>query len=207
MRGEHVDPMDLIQLTPAGKAATDGFWRDCVYLTRYRTLINLFARAVLTPLQPLPGCMESLDDPGGQGPAERGKAPGYDVTRAHAVLLWAHAGRDPDRLADFLDERLFGSEANHFPKDVVLQAELTFLARKAEAEIVTSLAGRIAKERASSAEPADFEREFSPHATYLDPATATAVGHLLHSFRAFHEAPASVIREAAYAVVLKEIGR
>jgi hypothetical protein len=65
---------------------------------------------------------------------------------------------------------------------------------------------RAAKERPSPEVPSDFEREFSPHATYLEPTSAASTDYLVQSYLKFHAAVSDVIRNAAYEVVLAELG-
>lgn len=208
LRSEQLDARAFITKGPEASAATEAFWRDCVYLGRYRAVIELFVRALLAPGHALPACLETLDYPGGKAPAERAAARALDlVARKQALLLWAQAGKDPVALADFLHANLLDLEINRFPKNSVLERELAYVAKKRDEEILAALQARMAKERASPSGAGDFEREFSPHATYLDPASAAASGYLLHSFHSFHAPVANTIREAAYEIVLAELSR
>ena len=98
-------------------------------------------------------------------------------------------------------------EVNRFPKNAVLERELAYVVKKRGAELLAALQSRLAKERDPAGNPGDLEREFSPHATYLDPGGESATGYLLHSFHAFHAPVARAIRDAAYEVVLAELGK
>ncbi len=208
MRSEQFEVRALITKGPAANAATEAFWRDCVYLSRYRAIIDLCVRALLTPEHALPAYLESFDCPGGSAPAERAGARALDeVARKNALLLWAKAGKDPVALADFLHENMLDLEINRFPKNAALDRELAYLAKKREPEILAALQTRMASERANPGAAGDFEREFSPHATYLEPATEAAGGYLLHSYHAFHAPIADAIRAAAYEVVLAELAK
>jgi hypothetical protein len=206
-RGEELTAGDFIRETPAGKACTDQFWADCTYLARYRTLLDSIARAVLAPQVPYPTYLRHLDYPEGKLPLERGPDAAFDVPRRHVLLLWAHAGKDPAVLADFLHAELLDQEKNRFPSAVSVAGECTQLVRQREQELLQAVAGHAAVERErKSGEPGDYEREFSPHATFLEPDGALSPDALLHSFHAFHAPLAAAIQDAAYAVLLEEIG-
>jgi hypothetical protein len=81
--------------------------------------------------------------------------------------------------------------------------------RKEEPEILRGIATRIADDRkaAGAKGPGEFEREFSPYATYLDVQGDPSSDLLLASFHAFHERAAKVVRDAAAAAVEKETGK
>jgi len=208
MRSEQFSTGDLIAKEGAAGAATQAFWQDCVYLSRYRALVDLFVRALLAPGYPLPSYLQSFEYPGAKLPDERAAARSLeDVGRKHALLLWASVGNDPVALADFLHQNLLDLEVNRFPKNSSLERELTYLCKKREAELLAALQSRLAKERDPAGKPGDLERGFSPNATYLDPASEAATGYLLASFHAFHAPLAQVIRDAAYEAVLPELGK
>lgn len=206
MRSERFDVRDLIAKGPAAQAATEAFWQDCVYLSRYRAIVDLCVRALLTPGRALPAYLESFDCPGGTTPA-RADAPLAEVGRKNALLLWANVGKDPLALADFLHENMLALEINRFPKNAALDREFAYLVKKREPEILSAIQARLVSERVNSGLPGDFEREFSPYATYLDPASAAAGGYVLHSYHEFHAPVAAAIRAAAYEVALAELGK
>jgi len=208
MRSEQFTPRDFIAKEAGASAATQAFWQDCVYLGRYRALVDLFVRALLAPGHPLPAYLESFEYPGTKMPDERSTARALeDVGRKHALLLWAFVGNDPVALADFLHENLLDLEVNRFPKNTSLERELAYLGKKREAELLAAIQSRLTKERDPAGKPGDLEREFSPHATYLDPASEAATGYLVHSFHSFHAPLARAIRDAAYEVLLAELGK
>ena len=206
--GHKLTGSDFIRETPAGKAANEAFLSDTAYLVRYRTLLDQIARAVLCPNVRYPEYLAFLDYPGGRIPKERKPDPELDVSRKHAVLLWAHAGRDPSKVADWLFEHVLDKDEQRFPKDVGLSAAFTSIVRKEEPEILRAIAARIAEDRKSGGEkPGDFEREFSPYATYLAVEGEPSSDYLLASFHAFHEPAAKLVRDAAAAAVGKETGK
>jgi hypothetical protein len=55
--------------------------------------------------------------------------------------------------------------------------------------------------------PGDFEREFSPSPTYLDPTGVPSADALAQSFQALHESVSQLVRDTAHAVVEKELGK
>jgi hypothetical protein len=183
------------------------FLSECNYLAGYKKLVDELVRALLAPNLPFPRYLAVFDYPQGKSPAARDAA-GYDVPRAHALLAWAHAGKDPLALADFLHDELLTQETNQFPSETSPAIALTLLVRQREQELLAGIAEKIRAEReAHAGEPGPFEREFSPFPTYLETTGTPATVHLLHSFHAFHEPVTSAIRDAAFAVVLKELGR
>lgn len=177
------------------------------YLAGYKKLIDELVRALLAPNLPYPRYLAAYDYPEGESPAAR-DAEGYDVPRAHAILAWAHAGKDPARLADFLHDDLLSREEHAFPSEESVAIAFTLLVREREQELLVGIAERIRAEReAHPGEPGPFEREFSPFPTYLETDGEPATVHLVHSFHAFNEPATTAIRDAAYAVVTKELGR
>jgi hypothetical protein len=198
-----VSTIDFVRRTPDSQAVLERFRAESTYLARYKMLIELIAHAVLTPNLRLPGYLRAYDFPEGVAPTERVLDARFDVPRKHALLLWAYAAKDPVAVADFLYENLFSIEGNQFPADVSLPVQLTLLVREKEPEMLAAVLGRIVAERPESGVPGDFEREFSPHATYLDSSAETAADYLIESFSRFHEPVFRVIREAAHGEVAK----
>jgi hypothetical protein len=199
-RDQTLDAHDLIARSPDGAAATDAFWQDCVYVSRYRALIETFVRAILAPGFAFPEAMEPYDFPGGALPAERSAAAEIDVSRKQALVLWAFREMDPTAVADFLHENLLDLEVNRYPKNASLHTEFAYAVRKRYSEMFATIQGRIAREPQG-----DFAHLFSPNATYLDTTTPAKTGTLVHSFQQFHEPVSEAIREAAYAVVMAEL--
>lgn len=206
LRGQSLGMQDFVAHAPITTAVRDAFWQDCVYLARYRGLVELFVRSILAPTSALPASLAEADFVNG-APTERTSGPELDVPRKHALLLWADAGRDPKALAELLHARMLDLELNRYPKNCSLQRELTHLARTRQSEILAALVARVQRERSATGAPADFEREFSPHATYLDPTSPAASDHLVHSHHAFHALLRDTIRAAATAVVRAELGK
>lgn len=201
--GEQKTAEDFVEAPGGG----DRWLAENNYLAGYKKLIDELVRALLAPNLPYPRYLAAYDYPEGRGPAAR-DAEGYDVPRSHAVLAWAHAGKDPAALADFLHDELLTQEANRFPSEQSPAIALTLLVREREQELLAGIAETIRAEReAHGGDPGPYEREFSPFPTYLDTTGPPATVHLVHSFQAFHEPATSAIRNAAYAVVLKELGR
>jgi hypothetical protein len=183
---QRIETADFVQNTPAATAAGDRLQAGCAYLARYKGLVDAFVRAVLSPTLRYPEYLAILDYPKDKMPTERKVAPEFDVPRKHAVLVWAYVGKDPEKLADFLYDNLLDKEANRFPNNVSLAATFTTLVREKEPEMLKAIASRIADERKGVPSgtdkqriPSDFEREFSPGPTYLDPGGEPASGFLL----------------------------
>jgi hypothetical protein len=199
-RNETFDIGEFIGNAPGASAARNAFWQDCVYLGRYRALVETCARALLAPSFALPCSLDVYDFAGGAAPAERAAAGTLDVPRKHALVLWAFAGLDPLVLADFLHDNLLDLELDRFPKNVSLHTEFAYAVRKRDAELLAAITARVSRDPAS-----DYAREFSPYATALDPASATATGFLVDSYQSFHAPVVNAIRDAAYAVVTAEL--
>jgi hypothetical protein len=184
------------------------FAADATYLSRYKSLIDLFVRSALTPNQRCPEYLAYLDYPKDKMPSERA-APAPDVGRRLALLVWAYVGKDPVRLADFLHDNLLAKEANAFPGNASLPAAFVVLAHEKEQEMLKAIATRITDERAKASDgataPSDFEREFSPHPKYLTTDGDPRADFLVASHYAFHAAAAKVIQDAAFSVVSKEL--
>jgi hypothetical protein len=212
--GQKIGGSEFVHNAAAATGAGDKFQADCAYLSRYKSLIDQFACAILSPNLPYPQHMAFVDYPKGKMPSDRKLDPAFDVSRKYALLVWAYVGKDPAKLADFLHDNLLDKEANRFPNNVELASLFTVMAREKEKEMMQGIASRIGDERkASSASdksqpsPSDFEREFSPYPIYLDSKGEPASDLLLDSFQAFHEQATKVIQDAAYTVVQKEIGK
>ncbi len=189
---------------------TDAFTTQCAYLTRYRMLLDLFARSILTPHLPLPEYLAYADCTKGSLQHERQVQSGWDVPRKYAVLAWAYVGKDPAKLADFLFDELLGKAPNQFPSSEHLVFQFVKLARAREADMLAVIAQRIQAERTAkgpdASQPSVFELEFSPYADYLGQDGAPTSDYLFHSFRTFHDAPSKMVRDAAHALVAKEVG-
>ena len=207
--GQKLGRGDFIKTSAGGKAANEAFLAHTAYLVRYRTLLDQIARAALCPSSRYPEYLAYLDYPKDKMPGERKADPELDVSRKHAVLLFAFAGGDPAKVADWLFEHVLDKDENRFPKDVGLSAVFTAAVRREEPEILRAIAGRIAEDRkaAGGKSLCAFEREFSPYATYLDVQGEPSSDFLLASFHAFHERAAKVVREAAASAVEKETGK
>ena len=197
--------------TASGKdaGANASFGNDSTYLSRYKALIDLFVRSALSPTMRCPGYLAYLDYKD-KMPAERKVDASFDTARRLALIVWAYVGKDPVKLADVLFDNVLDKEANRFPNNVSLPAVFTIVAREKEAEMMKAIAARIAKDRSEASNsaqgrPGDFEREFSPYATYLATDGEPAADYLIESSYAFNERAAKVIRDAAYAVVAKDI--
>jgi len=209
-RGEDWSVGDFINGTPGAKASADRFWADCTYLARYRALLDELVRAVLVPHLRYPAYLAYLDYPADRWPGERTADPTLDVPRRHALLLWARAGRDPVKLADLLFDEVLGREENAFPNAVSLPVQVTTWVREHERELVDSVVAETASRRTASADatgPCDFERQFSPNATYLDPGTSPGAAYVMTSFHDLNTPAAELVRDAAYRVVLAELGK
>jgi hypothetical protein len=177
-------------------------------------LIDQIVRAILCPTLRYPEYLLIVDYPKDKLPVERKIDRTFDVSRRHALLVWAYVGKDPVKLADFLHDNVLDKEANRFPQNVTFSAAFTTAVREKEPEMMKAIAARIAEERASGSSgadakrgPSDFEREFSPYATYLEAQGDPASDFLLHSFHAMHERVAKLIQDTAYAVLQKEAGK
>ncbi len=212
--GQRLDGSDFVSNTPAGQAAGASFRTDCAYLSRYKMLIDQIVRAILCPTLRYPECLLIVDYPKDKLPVDRKIDREFDVSRRHALLVWAYVGKDPAKLADFLHDNVLDEEANRFPQNVTLSAAFTVAVREKEQEMMKAIAARIAEERTSSSSgadgkrvPSDFEREFSPYSTYLDTQGEPASDFLLNSFHTLHERVAKLIQDTAYAVAQKEIGK
>jgi len=201
--GQKVAPEDFIGPTDPARVATDQFVADSHYLARYIALIDELVRAVVAPGSPYPKYLEGFDFPAGKGPTAREVSGRFERPRKYAVLLWAGCGKDPRKVADFLHDNLLGSADAAFPQDVQLQSKLSEVVRGHEKELMQAVVDRIAADRAAGPTPGDFEREFSPYATYLTTDGATNADYLLCSFQSFHAAFSKVVQDTARAAITK----
>jgi len=207
--GKDLARSDFVRATPEAKTVNDRFLAETNHLVRYRRLIDTIVRAVLCPNARYPEYLGLYDYAKDEWPGDRGAGASFDVARKHAVLLWAHAGRDPIRLADWLFDRVLDREESRFPEEIDLCAAFTTAVRREEAEMLQAVAARIAGDRKipDARGPGDFEREFSPYPTYLELEGEPSSELLLASFHAFHESAAKLVRSAALAAVEKEAGK
>jgi hypothetical protein len=212
--GKRLDLSDFTNNSPTWQATVGAIEADEAYLARYKGLIDLIVRAVLSPQLRYPDYLAFADFPKGKKPSARKADPTFDITRRHALLVWAYAGRDPTKVADFLFDHVLDLEANRFPKNVNLATTFTAVVRAKEKEMVGAVASRINDERKSAAAknggrawPSDFEREFSPFASYLEPTGAPTSDYLLNSFQSLHERATQLIENTAYSVVEAELGK
>jgi hypothetical protein len=207
-RGEDWSVGDFINNTPGATASADQFWADCTYLARYRGLIDELVRAVLVPGLRYPEYLAYLDYPAGSWPTERVSDPTFDVPRRHALLLWARAGKDPAKLADLLYDEVLSKPENAFPGDAALPGQVTVWVREHERQLVDAVVAEAASRRAAGGGGAcDLEREFSPHATYLDAASSTGAAFVMASFHELNAPAVELVRDTAYRVVLAELGK
>jgi hypothetical protein len=204
---QRLSNLDFVQRTSSAQAASASFQADCTYLARYRTLVDQFVRAVLCPTLRYPESMLFVDYPKDKLPTERKVGNEFDVSRKHALVVWAFVGKDPARLADWLFDRVLAEEANRFPQNVNLSAVFTTIEREKEHEMMAAIAARIAEERKGGSSAGDFEREFSPYPVYLEASGEPASDLLLHSFHELHERAAKLVQDTARAVVEKELGK
>lgn len=202
-----ITPGDLVRRTPDAERVVERFWQDCAYLTRYKLLIDEIVRAVLTPHLAYPESLRAYDFDGGALPAADAPDAAFDVPRGHALLVWAWAGGDPARVADFLHDELIAVAGNRFPSQASLPILFTTLVREREAELLEAVAERVEAERAArgaGAGPGDFELELSPYAE-LGGGGAPALRHLVRRFHAFHAPLSRAIADAAWEVVEDEL--
>jgi len=205
MLQEEIQPGDFIGPTEEAGAAQDQFSTDCKYVARYKSLLDEIVRAVLVPGSPYPAYLANFDFPSDARPTTRAVSGRFDVPRKYALLLWAWAGKDPVKVADFLHEHLLNRNECVFPGDEVLQQKLVVVVRAHEAELMRDIVDRIVADRGAGGAPGDFEREFSPYPTYLATDGQPHSDYLVHSYQTFHETPAAVVRDAAFTVALAEV--
>lgn len=205
--GVTITPENLIGRSADAERVVDRFWQDCTYLSRYKLLIDEIVRAALTPHLPFPQYLAAYDFANGALPAADAPDTAFDVPRGHALLVWAWAGGDPARVADFLHDELLDKEANRFPSKVSLQILFTTLVRERSDELLEVIAEHVNSERVErgpGAEPGDFELQFSPYPE-LGGDGAPALRHLVRRYHAWHEPLSRTIEEAAWKVVQDEL--
>ena len=182
------------------------FIAESAWLSRYKVLLEIFAFALLAPDTRYPEYLRIYDYPGGKAPEERGAW--TDITREHALLVWALAEGDPARAADWLHDELLSLEANACPADVALPAAFTVLVRERMGELLGQVAERVRTERAAGGgEPGPFELRFSPFPVHGELEGEPGIGELVHSFHTHHAPATEAAREAAWAAVDKALKR
>ncbi len=201
--GVELSSGDIIRESEAARPILERFQQDCVYLARYKSLIDEIVRAALAPHLPYPTYLEIYDFVGGAPPTERESGPHLDKPRAHAILLWAYAGGDPAAVADFLHDFVLSQEANRFPGSVSLPNATTVVVREKQDEMLAALAERLAGLRSDG--PSEQERQFSPNAEFLSATGETRTDYVAHSFTQYHLPLAEAIRSAARNVVAEEL--
>lgn len=202
-----VTPGDLIRNTPDAKRLIERFWEDCTYLSRYKLVVDLIARSVLTPSVPLPLYLAAYDFKDRALPADGAAEGDFDVPRAHALLVWAWSGGDPAKVADFLHDEIVAVEGHRYPSKAALQILFSTKVRERQAELLNSIAERVVAERAARAAgqgPGDLELELSPYATWGG-SEAPALSHLVRHYHAFHEPLAKAVSEVAWTMVRGEL--
>ena len=194
---------DFISNTPKGQEVYQAFRGAGTSARHYKALIDLVARALLTPEVAYPAYLAAYDHPGGRAPEGRGNEPAYDVARRHALVLWAWADKDPLRVADFLHDELLSRPELAFPSTESLPNAFVVHMRARERELLDAIVARSAQEGESRA---DFEREFSAAQTYLSAAVVPSGQALASSHAQFHRAWSAIVQDAAYTVVLEALG-
>lgn len=197
-RGQQITASDLIAKTSDGKAVLEDFTRDVTYLNRYRALVDLMVRALLSPEIPYPEYLRVYDYPSANGhaaPEHRTPGTTYDVPRRHALLIWAACGLDPAKVGQWLHDELLSKERFEFPSNESLPIAMLGLSRAQEGELLDAVVAAIGAERearAADAGPGPFELQFSPFETYLasdgEP-NANALANSFHRCNAQLSAP------------------
>jgi hypothetical protein len=198
---------DLIANTPDAKQLIERFWEDCTYLSRYKLVVDAIGRAVLLPGVPYPQYLADYDFKNGTLPGADAGEGEFDVPRAHALLVWAWAGGDPPKVADFLHDEIVAVEGQRYPSKAALQLLFSTKVRERQAELLKELAARVEAERSARAEgagPGDLELEFSPFASF-GASDAPALSHLVRHYHAFHEPLAKATSETAWTMLRGEL--
>jgi hypothetical protein len=198
---------DLISNTPDATRLIERFWEDCGYLSRYKLVVDGIARAVLTPNVPYPQYLADFDFKGGKLPAADAPEAEFDVPRAHALLVWAWAGGDPAKVADFLHDEVVAVDGNRFPSKAALQIVFATRVRERQGELLKAIGERVEAERAARAQgsgPGDLELELSPFPE-LGASGTPALSHLVRRYHAFHEPLSRATSEAAWELVRAEL--
>ena len=68
-RNETIEVGQFVAGEARAEAARAAFWQDCVYLGRYREVVEACVRAILTPDFPLPAFLTPHDYAGGRPPS------------------------------------------------------------------------------------------------------------------------------------------
>lgn len=206
---------DFIIDTAGANAARSRFIQDSEYLARYKSLIELIARAILTPGIAFPRYLSSYDYGGGLVPSRKDAAvkQDLDMPRKHAILAWVHAGKDIGAVAAYIQKEVLSQAQNRFPGNASLPVQFTLSVRKNEAKMIPAIISRIEKERAGEPAltgegyaPGDFESEFSPYVQIGSLSGSYSSDMVAASFHEFNEPIAQAVRRAALEVVIKEIG-
>jgi len=194
---------DFISNTPKGKEVYQAFRGAGSAARSYKMLIDILARALLTPEVAYPAYLAIYDHPGGRPPEGRANEPAYDVARRYALVLWAWADKDPVRVADFLYDELLSRPELAFPNTESLPNAFVVHMRERERGLLEEVAART---QAGGESRADFEREFSAAQSYLSAAVVPSGQALASSHAQFHRVWSAVVQDAAYAVVLDALG-
>ncbi|MEM6674152.1 MAG: hypothetical protein AAF726_15005 [Planctomycetota bacterium] len=201
-----ITPGDVIAKTGPAQVAIAKFDRGAVHLGRYKGLVDLFVRALLSPEIPLPEFLRTYDYPADKDhapPVSREIDYAYDVPRRHVLLLWAACEKDPVRVADWLYDHVLSKDENAFPKDVSLVVPMMLASREQEAELLAAVVARIERDRAAGAAPGPFELEFSPFPT--DSSGEPNSTALAHSYHAFHAQLSTAISDAARKAIEEQL--
>ena len=210
-QGSKVTSGDFISHTAAGEDCTRKFEQDIAYLCRYRMLLDLIVRALLTPEVAYPSYLVYHDYPKGRLPEERSDDRKYDVSRRHAVLLWAAMDRDPERLADWLHDEVLSRPENRMPTKKSPAVAFLVRAREKQEQLLgmvreRTAAARVREASGKSAEGLDpYALEFSPYEDFLMPESGSNATAVAASFHAYHAALSREISAAAYDVVKKAL--
>lgn len=206
---------DLVRDTQDASTAKNKYMAESTYLARYKCLIDLIVRAVLTPSLDYPQYLNAFDYQEGKRPTRdiETVTKELDMPRKHALLVWAFANKEPIDLARLLHEELLVQEANRFSNDVSLPVQFTIYVRKNEERMVEAVINRIKTEReggearsGAGLATGDFEREFSP---FLQKGEVSGIFHsdyLAASYHSFQQPAEEAVRAAALECVFKEIG-
>ena len=210
-RGETITTGDVIAENSKGKACLDDFFRDTAYLSRYKSLVDVMVRSLLSPEIPLPAYLKIYDYPSSEGhapPAHRTAGGTYDVARRSALLLWAACEKDPAHVAEWLYEHVLSKEENVYPSENSPVNAAIMELRAQEQELLQAVAALVAKEREARGEKAGagpFEKEFSPFEGYLSTDGEPNANAVANSFHQFHAELSQAIAEAALKAVQGKI--
>lgn len=191
---------DFIRQTSDAEMASQEYDAASIYLCRYKSLVDLIVRAILTPNVRFPAYLKNFDY--GKGRVmEREIDIDLDMPRKHALMLWAYVDKDPKKLADYLHDNLLSIEENLFPKDSSLVVKFTQHIRQEEQKIM-----EVIKDRVIGEKNGNFEKEFSPFENYGEKQGSFHSDYLAHSYQLFHGKLAKIIRHTTFECVIKELG-